>query len=77
MNTRFLSNFYKEKSITYTVVRKVIKFAFRLPDNSIRFVIGDSDLEPTRETLDAVMKLNPIHSFLLKHTGNMSIGKKR
>lgn len=66
MNTRFLSDFYKEKAITYAVVRKVIKIAFRLPDNSIRFVIGDSDLEPTRETFDAVMKLNPIYSSSVK-----------
>ncbi len=66
MNTKFLSDFYEKKAITYAVVRKVIKIAFRLPDNSIRFVIGDSELEPTKETFDAVMKLNPIYSSSVK-----------
>jgi site-specific DNA recombinase len=66
MNTKFLSDFYEKKAITYAVVRKVIKIAFRLPDKSIRFVIGDSELEPTKETFDAVMKLNPIYYSSVK-----------
>ena len=62
INANYISNFYKDKLITYSIVKKVIKVAFRLPNNKIRFVLADNELVINKKLYDEVMKLKPIYS---------------
>ena len=62
INANYISNFYKDKLITYPIVKKVIKAAFRLPNNKVRFVLSDHELVINKELYDEVMELEPIYS---------------
>jgi len=57
-----LNKFYQDKAITYSVLKTVIKAAFRLKDNSIRFVLSDEPLTINRELFNKVMELEPIYT---------------
>ena len=54
--------YLKDNNITYSIVKSVVKIAFRLDDNSIIFVLSKCDLKPNLETFNKAKTLKPVYT---------------
>ena len=59
--------YLKDNNITYSIVKSVVKIAFRLDDNSIIFVLSKCDLKPNLETFNKVKTLKPVYTSSIKN----------
>lgn len=55
-----------ESLLTYQLASQLIKGAIRRSDNSIRFIIGETDIKITEENLDSLLLQKPIYKSLVK-----------
>lgn len=62
-----IKDFIKERKVNNYVVRKAIKLAIRKRDNSLVFVLGDSNIEPTKENITKCLSLPVIYSSTLEN----------
>lgn len=56
-----IDEYLKSGTLTYEVVHNYIKKGIRRKDNSVRFILSDSDVEINETNVNSLLEINPIY----------------